>query len=345
MLKEEDLAQIRKQLEESSKPVYFFDDDPDGVASFLLLYRYKKEGRGVIIKARSVLNMMFLKKAEEYGADRIFVLDIPEMDEEVQDKLNTPTTWIDHHDTIKTKKIVSYFNPRTEDKEAYIPTAYLCYKALKTDMWVAAIGCIGDYYLPDFMEELKEKYPKLTGDANLKDIADIKYNSNLGKLIKMFSFLMMGSTKNALTNVKILTRIEDPAEIIENTTSRAKLLNKYYNKINNQYKELYQEAIKTEVKDNILLYLYNDDKISLTKDLANELSAKNQDTIIIVGRVKSGEIKMSVRWNKDIKTPFTKVFEEIEGYGGGHTNSCGGVVKEKDRETFIKLLKSNLNKP
>jgi single-stranded DNA-specific DHH superfamily exonuclease len=344
MLTEKELDTIKNQLEKSSKPIYFFDDDPDGIAAFLLMYKYRGEGKGVIIKARSKITITLGSKASEYGADRIFILDIPEMDEEFQEKLNTPTTWIDHHDVVKTKKIISYFNPKIKDKDAYIPTSYLCYKALKNDIWIAAVGCIGDYYLPEFMGEIKEKYPELIGEANIEDIGDIKYNSKLGTITRMFSFLAMGPTQNAMTNIKILTRIEDPAELLNKKTSRGKLLYKYFKRIDAEYQEIVKDAMKTKIKDGILFYHYSQDKISLTKDLANELTYRFKEVTVIVCREKNGELKMSLRRQGDIKTPFLKVLESVNGYGGGHIRSCGGAIKVQDKEKFIELLGKELKK-
>ncbi|HII88089.1 TPA: hypothetical protein HA253_00690, partial [Candidatus Woesearchaeota archaeon] len=42
--------QIKKHLDDCKKPLIFFDDDQDGTCSFLLFYRYKKEGKGIPLK-------------------------------------------------------------------------------------------------------------------------------------------------------------------------------------------------------------------------------------------------------------------------------------------------------
>ena len=56
---------IRKELETTSRPLYFFDDDPDGLASFLLLYRFIGEGKGVIVKAGPTLDDSYLNVVED----------------------------------------------------------------------------------------------------------------------------------------------------------------------------------------------------------------------------------------------------------------------------------------
>ena len=130
MLTKQELEGFKKELDESQKPYYFYDDDPDGIASSLLVYRYKQSGYGMIVKARSILTMQFVEKAVNYGADRIFVLDIPQMDDEVLEKINLPISWLDHHDIIKVKKSISYYNPKLKDPEEYSPTSYWAYNTL-----------------------------------------------------------------------------------------------------------------------------------------------------------------------------------------------------------------------
>jgi len=48
---EKQVAEVREHLEKAQNPVFFFDNDPDGLCSFLLLQRYIGRGRGVVIKS------------------------------------------------------------------------------------------------------------------------------------------------------------------------------------------------------------------------------------------------------------------------------------------------------
>ena len=50
---------------------------------------------------------------------------------------------------------VKYFNPRLINKDVNIPTTYLCYKVVEQDLWIAMVGCIADYHMPDFFEDFK----------------------------------------------------------------------------------------------------------------------------------------------------------------------------------------------
>ena len=50
----EQIREFKKELRDSLRPLFFFDDDPDGVCSFLLFYRFIKDGKGIIIKQSEV---------------------------------------------------------------------------------------------------------------------------------------------------------------------------------------------------------------------------------------------------------------------------------------------------
>ena len=77
MLTEQEVKEIREHLENARNPVFFFDNDPDGLCSFLLLQRYIGRGRGVAIKSFPELDKGYFRKIEELDADYIFILDKP----------------------------------------------------------------------------------------------------------------------------------------------------------------------------------------------------------------------------------------------------------------------------
>ena len=75
-LTKEQIAEIREELSKSVNPLFFFDDDADGVCSYLLLKKYIKEGNGVIVKSVPKIDKSFLNRIVEYNADKVFILDI-----------------------------------------------------------------------------------------------------------------------------------------------------------------------------------------------------------------------------------------------------------------------------
>jgi len=336
MLTEKQIKQIREELENCQRPIFFFHDDPDGLASFLLLYRYKREGKGIVVKAYPNLTPMFGRKALDYGADKVFVLDIANMEQEFIDMVNTPVIWIDHHPPVERER-VQYYNSRLNNN-TNTPVSCMCYQITKQDQWIALIGCLGDWHIPDFFKDFAKENPSIAGKAKHTKIEELLYNSPIGKLVKIFSFNLKGTTSEVNKSIKILTRIQNPAEILEQTTPRGKLIYKKYEQINKAYKELLKKALKAK-KGKIIVFTYSEDKLSLTKDLANELMHRFPDKVIVLGREKSGEIRCSIRANHiNLTKAVEKALVGINGYGGGHEKACGAGIKKEDFKQFLKNL-------
>ena len=335
---------IRDELDHCSNPLFFFDDDPDGLCSFLLLYRYKREGHGVIVKAKPYLSAEFVRKVEEYNPDKIFVLDMPNVSQEFLDAVKVPVIWVDHHPPQDRDKVI-YVNPRLTNETA-VPTSYLCYKAVQQDMWIAMIGCISDWFIPDFKDEFCTKYPTLA-DPTLKTPPDYLFQTQVGKLIKIFSFNLKGKTSEAIKSLKILSRIKEPHDLLTPTTSQAKLLYKKYEQIEGYYVSLKKSALAEEEKtkkEPFLCFIYEENKISLTKDLSNELLYLFPKKVIILGRKKSGQVKCSLRTTTHaLSDALAKALVGISGYGGGHEHACGCCIKEEDFPRFLDNLKKELD--
>jgi len=339
-LDSKDIDKIKEELMNSKRPLFFFHDDQDGLCSFLLLYRLIKEGKGIVVKSVPKLDEKFVMKVKEYDPDKIFILDIAMVEQDFVDKVNVPIIWIDHHEP-QTINGVKIFNPRIKNKKDNTPVTYTCYQVAKNDLWIAAIGCIGDWFLPDFFDEFKEKYPDLVKNS-IKNPGDILFTTEIGKLAKIFSFVLKGKTKEAEKCFKILTRIETPCEILKQETSKGRFIYKRFEKINFLYENLLEDALKKASKDKIIRFIYEESKTSFSGDLANELLYRFPDKFIIVGREKAGEIRMSLRYNKTLLFILKKALEGIEGYGGGHEYACGANVKKEDFDLFIKRIREEI---
>lgn len=341
MLTDKEVAKIKDALISHTKPFFLFHDDPDGLASFLLFYRFIKEGRGYVVKARPQITKEYVKKIEDYGADIVFILDIAMVDQEFIDAIKVPIYWIDHHPVLE-RENVNYFNPRKT--VGNIPTPAMCYQIVQQDLWLTVTGCIGDWYWPtELVEEFRKKFPGLLPDE-IKTVEQALLNSPLGKLIKLFSFNLKGTTNDVLQSIKTFTRIESPNEILKSETPKGKFLLKRYEKINEQFEKLYSDALKKKTDDKILLFTYHDDRLSLTKDVANELIANFPDKVIILGREKDDEYRCSLRSGKNIELDkiLVKALVGIEGYGGGHEQACGVAIKKHNFERFVDNLRKEL---
>ena len=341
MLSDKEIGQIREELENCKNPLFFFHDDPDGLSSFLLLYRYIKEGRGVVFKAKPGLGVSFLRKVEEYSPDKIFILDIAIVDQEFIDNVKVPIVWIDHHGPYE-RSNVKYFNPRVKDKKDNVPITRICYEVAKQDIWIAAVGCIGDWHIPDFWDEFKEKYSDLI-DVDLKEPGKIYFETKLGTLVRIFSYALKGKTSEVNKAFKILTRVDDPYEILEQKTSKGKYIYKKFERVKKEYDGLLDESLKKVSDDKLLIYIYDSDNMSFTGDLSNELIYRHPDKIVILGREKKGELKLSLRSTKVVLPIIVeKALLGLEGYGGGHEYACGANIKKEDFEKFIERIREQI---
>ncbi|MBS3105206.1 DHH family phosphoesterase [Candidatus Woesearchaeota archaeon] len=345
------IAQIRDNLDNCKKPLFFFDDDQDGLCSFLQLYRYKKEGKGIIVKTTPKLGTSFVGKVHEYSPDKVFILDLAVVEQDFLDEMKVPVIWIDHHGPFE-RNNVKYFNPRIANWEDNHPTSYMCHQVVQQELkasdashssylWIAAIGCVADWFIPPFINEFKKEFPELI-EKPYKYPGDIIYNSKLGHLIRIFSFVLKGKTNDVLKCIKILTRIESPYEILNQETAQGKFIYKRYEQVNKMYEPLIDDVIKTAEKteDKLVVFNYKDDKTSFTSDLSNEAIYRFPDKIILIAREKNDEMKCSLRSSKIIlPILIEKALVGLEGYGGGHEHACGLNVKSHQFEEFVKRLR------
>lgn len=335
MLKPEQLAEIREHLENAKNPVFFFDNDPDGLCSFLLLQRYIGRGRGVAIKSLPDMDTAYFKRVEEFKADYIFVLDKPMINPgfiEAAEKANIPLVHIDHHNVPKTN-IKYYYNTFYESGKNE-PVSYLCYKIAnkKEDAWIAAIGCITDSYLPEFIEDMKKQYPELI-DAAYKNAFDILYTTKFGEICQIISFGLRDKTSNVVSMMKFLMKAGSPTDLTEENPKTKSFL-KRFKEINEKYQKIVKSA-RENVSGELLWFTYAGD-LSINQYVANELFYRYPHKVIVLAYTKSSIVNLSLRWEKDIRTATVNAIAQIEGAtGGGHEHATGARVS-KDKLDFFK---------
>lgn len=341
MLTKKQVDEIRQHLEKAQNPLFFFDNDPDGLCSFLLLQRYIKRGRGVPIKSFPELTEDYFRKIDELNADYIFILDKPVVSKEFfkrVEEVNIPIVWIDHHD-IDRKEIpdfVNYYNPLFNKDKLNEPVTYLCYKITKKkeDLWLAVAGCISDHFIPDFYPEFLKRYLDL-GFKTDKPFG-ILYNSQIGKISRIFSFALKDRITNVIHMLRFLMKVKTPYEVLdENPKNRT--MHERFNEIDKRYKKFIEKAKANITNAKILFFQYSSD-LSISADLSNQLSYLFPEKIIVVMRVLNITTSISVRGEK-IRKKVLKAIEGLEGAsGGGHENAVGAKIKTEDLEKFKDLL-------
>lgn len=342
MITEKEIEIIKKKLEESTKPLFFFDDDADGVSSFVMMYKLVGDGKGICVKGKPELEASYLRKVDEFCPDKIFILDKPLVEQEFLDGVSQEVIWLDHHPVQNNKKVL-YFNPRKNDHEDNRPTSYWAYQVCKENspelLWLAGIGVVGDWSLA-LKEELCEKYPDLL-PPNVDTAPEALFNTRLGQLVKIIDFNLKGTTAEVMKSIKVLTRVETPYEILEQSTPKGKFLYKKFLKINEKYESLKKSVEVTE--DPIILFKYSDNSLAISSMLSNELLFENPNKIIMVVREKANELVLSIRSTSINLIPLlNKSLEGINGYGGGHDNACGACVKQEHFNSFMSAFRSNL---
>jgi oligoribonuclease NrnB/cAMP/cGMP phosphodiesterase (DHH superfamily) len=343
MLTDKEIIDFREELTNCKKPIFFYDDDMDGAVSFILLYKLINEGKGVIVKSAPELSSRFLRSVDDFKPDKVFILDKPMVAEEFIDGCKCRILWLDHHPLQQPTK-VKYYNPRKEDPSDNRPTSYWAYRIAnnKEDLWMAMLGIVGDWFMPEFCDEFSKKYPDIL-PPNVKTVQEALFNSNFGKLFNIFSFNLKGNSRDAYKSIKIMIRLKNPYEVLHQTTSQGKYLYKKYEVVNKTYQELISEVKVSD--ENLLLFMYQDDKMSLSSDISNELTVKYPDKLVIIGREKNGEMKCSIRCaTKKIPPILEKALIGISGYGGGHDHACGACIKKDDFDRFISNVKQELEK-
>jgi single-stranded DNA-specific DHH superfamily exonuclease len=345
MLTKKQIDEIKGFLDGSQNPLFFFDNDLDGLCSFLLLSRYADRGKGVPVKSYPDLNESYFRKINELNPDAIFILDKHKVSEEFFDKahqLNLPVVWIDHH--LSEQEIpewVHYYNPLLNKHIGGEPVTYLCYQVTqkKEDLWIALMGCIADNYFPDFYPEFKKNFPDMGFESN--SAFEILYSSEIGKIVRMLNFGLKDTTSNVVKMLKFMQKARDPHDILE-INSNTYNIHKRFEQISNRYNKLLSKAIQIGTRlDRILFFQYGGD-LSLSADLANELYYKFPSKIIVIAYVKSLFANISLR-GKGVREVTLEAIHGLEdATGGGHEDATGAKVLIEDLPEFKKRIRNIL---
>ncbi len=343
MILKKSLKKIREFLENSQNPVFFFDNDQDGLCSFLLLRKFLGRGKGVAVKSAPMTKEYF-RRIVEFNSDAIFILDVPEVSKDFFEKaeeVNLPVIMVDHHDVNKKNipKFVNYYNSFSEKKKQGEPVTYVCYKISekKEDLWLGVIGCISDRFIPDFYDDFLEQFPEL-GKIS-KDAFDIFYNSDIGKIARIFGAGLKDRTTNVMNMIRFAIKSKSPYDFL-NESKENSVFYKRFEEINSKLNKFVEKA-KLNVKGNILFFKYAGDT-SMSADLSNKLSHLFFDKVIVVAYVKGNLVNISIR-GESIKSKVLKVIDKIENArGGGHNNAVGVQMNLESLDFFVEELRREI---
>lgn len=330
------LQKGREQLQQSTRPYFLFDDDPDGLAAFLLLYRFIRCGKGSPLKGRPLDND-FAEKINEYQPDLVVILDKHSVTEEFFRTIQAPVLWLDHHQVQHPPQRVTYINPRKF--EANIPTSALAYALAQQDAWIAAAGVVSDWEIPQ--KNISSQISPTYLDPNITEPSEALYTSEAGQIARIFSFILKGKPSHVQTALKLLVRIKNPQELLQGESKEGEQLLRLYKKKSEEYHQLLDQV--QDPNDSLLLFQYDSSTTSYTTDLSNELLHNYPEKVILVGRLSSGSYKCSIRGlHVRIDEILEEVFSITPGHGGGHEHACGAVVPEESWNNFVEIFKSKI---
>jgi single-stranded DNA-specific DHH superfamily exonuclease len=357
MLTKKELKEIRDMLISTKKLMVFFDSDADGCCSFLLLYRFAKDYcediRGVLVSPSELKDEVFIDMVKNYDPDTILVLDKPMVSQDFIDSVKKPIYWLDHH-PLQKRSNVKYYNPLKKPDKKYLngapdsrPTTYWAYKVVEEDrpqdLWLVMAGCISDWFVPEFTKEFSKKYPDLVSDTlKIRNPGDVLFGTKLGKLCRIINFMIKYPTKDSMINVKILSRINDPYEVLDQTSSQGKYLYKQYQKVNIEYEKI-RKTIKN-TKDRLLLLVY-ECPFSIGADLSTDIKHHFPKKLILIAKIKGDSYVCSFRSEQfNVREILEKSLVGIDGFGGGHKFACGASVKVPEWDKFLTNFKAELKK-
>ena len=337
MINEKQILEIREHLEKAQNPVFFYDNDADGLCSYVLLRRYIGRGKGVCIRSHTDIDEGYARKAQELNADYVFVLDRPHLGkgfvEEIS-KLQLPIVWIDHHDgkNIYNYKNLFVYNPLNGSPSTSEPVVYWSYKiANRTeDIWIAIMGCIADHHMPDFATEFSERYPEYWG-KDLEEPFDAYYGTEIGKLARAIGYGLKDSITHVVQMQNFLISCRTPSDV-EQELEATRAFGKKYRELSEKYNLLLEKAKKCE-SEKMVFFNYGGD-MSISAEISNELSHLYSGKIIVVAYSAGPLTNISLRGD-NVKGILEKVLSKLENAsGGGHRDAVGSRIRTEDLEKF-----------
>jgi len=344
MLTKDQVSQIKEHLEKSQNPVFFFDNDQDGLCSFLLLQRWLGRGKGVAIKSFPALDVNYFRKVDELGADYIFILDKPVVSKEFFEKVrerNIPVVWIDHHSVDAViPDFVNYFNPCIGEKHCE-PVTVLCYQIVerKQDLWIAAIGAVADGHLPVFYEQFLKEYPELGGKT--ENPFEVLYGSKIGEVAMILGDGLKDTTTNVVKMLKFLISSKSPYDVLEETPKNF-FIHKRTKHIRQKYDRILEKAKQVAKNSGKLLFFKYSGDLSVSGEIANHLKYLYPEKDILVAYLKGSKVNLSLR-GKNVKDSLLKAMDGLEGAsGGGHNDAVGGQLNADDLYGFKKKIEEEI---
>ncbi|MEM3121999.1 MAG: DHH family phosphoesterase, partial [Candidatus Pacearchaeota archaeon] len=242
-------------------------------------------------------------------------------------------------------KLINYYNPIFSNNPTNEPTSFISYEITKRreDMWLAMAGCIGDNFLPNFSDEFSKKYPEIW-KKDAKSAFEILYESELGKLILILDFALKDKTSNVVAMMNFLFNVKFPNDILIENEHNLKIISRYKS-VNKVYQKLIERAKKVARTHKKIVFFHYGGDISLSANLANELSFRFPGKTILIAYIKGEIANISIRGGGDIRKTTLKAIKRIPtASGGGHKNATGAKMRASSLKDFVKIFEDEFEK-
>lgn len=341
MLTQKEILEIREFLNSAASPLFYFDNDQDGLSSYLLLRRFIGRGKGIPIKT-SPLDLNYFRRINEFNPDIVFILDQPTVSPEFFKALEESgqrVVWIDHHeiDLEEIPSWINYYNPLYNKTHENNPVTSLCYQITnrKEDSWIAIVGCIADKYIPNYYSEFLKDYPDLGIESD--EAFEIFYDSQIGKISRMMGAGLKDRTTNVIAMIRFLISAKSPYEVLEEKKEN-RIMHKRFENIDSKFKKLISKAKEQATNEKLLFFQYSGE-ISMSADIANKLSYLYPDKYIIVAFIRGARVNLSIRGKNSREISAKAIREFPLATSGGHKDAVGAQLNFDEVSKFVENFK------
>jgi len=364
-----EIEKILKEIKQNDDICVIHHDDADGCTSaalFSILVKNITDSYPILFPIRGEENVGkgMINQMKIINPTYVFVLDVS-VDPR---KLNIFKGFVlDHHifDNIPADSSVSYFNPRTFEKEddQVVPVSYMTYRLL-TDMfpeekvaWIAGIGITEDHRVElckEVFEKVKIESPEIFNSSEISQ--KVAESSIFGQFWDMVrSGRMIKKIEGARVAVLALIESKDrPDKFMNGLTQHSFALRKFYDRVSYEAEDSLID-VKNKAK------FYNDKKVivyetrksgisALTSFISDKIRQQYPEWIVcVIGREFGMQHKkISIRLeqterNEDLISILDKVKEKVDTVrGGGHKSAIGVSVSQNNLDEFFREFKASV---
>jgi single-stranded DNA-specific DHH superfamily exonuclease len=346
MLSQTRLNELRARLEGASCPAFLFDNDADGLCSFLLAHRALGKGFGIPVRSYPALDVGYGEQALTRGADLLVVLDKPVLSEAFvlfAKEHHLPLLSIDHHAIDKPDWKMLYadyeeYNPAllSGKGKSDEPVSYIVYHVFSRseDLWLMVAGCIADHYLPVEWNAFSKQYPSFGGKVS--DPFEAYYTTPLGDIVQACNFGLKDSLSAVKKLLAFLSSCAHPSLVLSEQAPSSFL------EKNASLRAELERLLGESVQRGPLHLVQYSGPTSMSADVANKLTFLYPGSYVLVAYQKGSLTNLSLR-GKRVKELFTRLLPSFSGLiGGGHAEAVGGRIPSKDVASFITAFEKEL---